>query len=314
VIRETFDSLAREVSKAVIGQDDAARLILTAMVVRGHVLLEGVPGTGKTLLAKAVAAATDASFKRIQFTPDLMPSDVTGTNVYNPACGDFRFVPGPIFTDVLLADEINRAVPKTQSALLEAMEERQVTVDGERRPLSGRFLVIATQNPVEFEGTYPLPEAQLDRFALKATVSYPAPDAEAEVLRRHSEGFDPHDIGSMGLAKVMTADALAALRKEAFAVRVDAAVIDYVRRIAEASRRDDALALGVSTRAAAHLLVTAKVAAASEGRDFVLPDDVKAMAVPVLAHRLIIQPEAEVAGLTAAAVVERVLAAVDVPR
>jgi MoxR-like ATPase len=314
VIADTFDKVSQEVTKAVVGQEDAARLILTAMVMRGHVILEGVPGTAKTLLAKAIAAITDASFKRIQFTPDLMPSDITGTNVYNPARGDFTFVAGPVFTDVLLADEINRAVPKTQSALLEAMEERQVTIDGARRALSDRFLVVATQNPVEFEGTYPLPEAQLDRFSIKVTVGYPGEAHEAEVLRRHSAGFDAQNIDAIGLDKVITAPLLADLRREAFAVRVDESIIGYAGKLASASRRQDALTLGVSPRAAATLLVASKVAAAAEGRDFVIPDDIKRMAVPVLAHRLILQPEAEIEGLNASSVIDRIFAGIDVPR
>jgi MoxR-like ATPase len=314
VISATFDRALGELTKAVMGQEEAARQILTAMIVRGHVLLEGVPGTGKTLMAKALAAMTDATFRRIQFTPDLMPSDVTGTNVYNPSRGEFSFAQGPVFTDVLLADEINRAVPKTQSALLEAMEERQVTIDGVRRMLSERFMVIATQNPIEFEGTYPLPEAQMDRFMMKTRVTYASPQAEMEVLQRHSMGFDAQNVEAIGLEKVITREGLAQLRAEAFAVRVDGGILDYVEKIATTSRSMEALALGISTRAAAHLVVVSKVTAAAEGRDFVIPDDVKRSAAPVLAHRLILQPEAEIEGLTQVSAVERIFASVDVPR
>jgi MoxR-like ATPase len=314
VISEVFERVEREVTKSVVGQEEAVRLILTAMVMRGHVLVEGVPGTAKTLLAKSIAVISDASFKRIQFTPDLMPSDITGTNIYNPAKAEFTFVAGPIFTDVLLADEINRAVPKTQSALLEAMEERQVTIDGARRPLSERFIVVATQNPVEFEGTYPLPEAQLDRFTMKVDVTYPSADCETEVLRRHSAGFDAQNVDRLGFEKVLTAAVMAELRSEAFAVRVDEEVLAYVGKLAAASRKQEALTLGMSTRAAGNLVVASKVAAAAEGRDFVIPDDVKRMAVPIVAHRLILQPEAEIEGLNAAGVIERIFAGIDVPR
>ncbi len=314
MISELFNRVLTELSKAVVGQDDAATLVLIALVARGHALVEGVPGIAKTLLVKALAAITDADFKRIQCTPDLMPSDVTGTNVFSPATGEFRFVAGPVFTDFLLADEINRAVPKTQSALLESMEERQVTVDGVRRPVSERFVVVATENPVEFEGTYPLPEAQLDRFMLKISMSYPSPEDEVEVLRRHGSGFDPQDIESLGLRKIVTSRDVEEMRSEALSVRVTDEILKYVTDLAIASRDLEGVSLGISTRAAANLLVVSKIAAAAAERDFVVPDDVKNMAPHVWSHRILLQPEAEVEGMTAGAALERTFAMVEVPR
>ncbi len=314
MIQEVFDRVAQELSGAVVGQNDAARLLLMAQVARGHTLLEGVPGIAKTLMVKALAAITDGSFKRVQCTPDLMPSDVTGTNVFSPATGEFRFVPGPLFTDFLLCDEINRAVPKTQAALLEAMEERQVTIDGGRHQLAERFIVVATQNPVEFEGTYPLPEAQLDRFMLKISMTYPQGDAELDVLKRHGAGFNPQDIESLGLARVMTSGDIDRMRRQAFAVSIEDDVLRYIGALAAASRAQPGVALGISTRAAANLVVLSKIAAAAHQRDFVVPDDVKQMAGPAWTHRVLLQPEAEVEGLTPSVALERTFAAVEVPR
>jgi MoxR-like ATPase len=305
-----------EVGKVIVGQEGTLSGLVTALLVGGHVLLEGVPGVAKTLLAKAIAAALDLEFTRVQFTPDLMPSDVVGQLIYSSAAtgaGAFHFREGPVFTNLLLADEINRTPPKTQAALLEAMEERQVTVEGQARPLPDPFIVVATQNPVEYEGTYPLPEAQLDRFLLKLQVTYPSADQEREVLRRHDEGLDPHDIASV-VRPVASAADLAAGRAQVDEVRVEEPVLDYLVAIARATRESPSLSLGVSPRGTAMLLHAAKAWAWLVGRPYVTPDEVKAMARPALRHRIQLRPEVELEGVTADAVLDGLLATVPVPR
>jgi MoxR-like ATPase len=300
--------------RVVVGQTQVLDGLLLGLLTGGHILLEGVPGTAKTLMARSLAAATEARFRRVQFTPDLLPSDIVGTSVFRADTGRFEFREGPIFTDTLLADEINRAPAKTQAALLEAMEERQVTADGVRMPLGDRFLVIATQNPVEFEGTYPLPEAQLDRFFLKLEVPLPTADAEAELLRRVDRGFSPLDLGAAGLRTVVGPEQLRDARLEAAAVRVTDGIISYITQLCAATRTSPDLALGSSPRGAIALLQGAKALAASAGRDYVVPEDVRDLCVPALRHRLVRRPEAELAGVTEVAAVERAAARVPVPR
>jgi MoxR-like ATPase len=303
-----------EASKAVVGQEEAFTQILIALFCGGHVLLEGVPGTAKTLMAKTLAALTGVEFKRVQFTPDLMPSDVIGTQVFEMGTGQFRLRKGPVFTNILLGDEINRAPAKTQSALLEAMEERQVTIEGERLPLPEPFFVMATQNPVEYEGTYPLPEAQLDRFLFKVIVDYAPQEVEIEVLRRYHAGFDAHRLETVGLRPVMNPEILAQCRAEIRHVQVDDGVLKYVTDIAQASRKSLDLILGGSPRASISLLLAAKTWAAMQNRAYVTPDDVKFLARPVYRHRIILKPEAEIEGLTPDTAMARILARVEVPR
>jgi len=309
-----FSQLRSEAAKVIVGQDAVFEQVVIAFLAGGHVLLEGVPGTAKTLLAKTLARLIDAEYGRIQFTADLMPSDVVGTQVYDLNSGRFNLRQGPIFTQILLADEINRAPAKTQSALLEAMEERQVTIDGVGYPLGDTFMVLATQNPVEYEGTYPLPEAQLDRFLFKVRVDYPPAEAEEEVLRRYHTGFDAHKLDAVGLAPLVQRDNLAALRAEIQSVTVEPGILAYITRLVGATRRSPDLLLGGSPRASIALLQTSKVHAALQGRDYVTPDDVKPLAAPVLRHRIILRPEAEIEGIDADGAVRRVLAGVDVPR
>jgi MoxR-like ATPase len=303
-----------EASKAVVGQEEAFTQILIALFCGGHVLLEGVPGTAKTLMAKTLAALTGVEFKRVQFTPDLMPSDVIGTQVFEMGTGQFRLRKGPVFTNILLGDEINRAPAKTQSALLEAMEERQVTIEGERLPLPEPFFVMATQNPVEYEGTYPLPEAQLDRFLFKVIVDYAPQEVEIEVLRRYHAGFDAHRLETVGLRPVMNPEILAQCRAEIRQVQVDDGILKYVTDIAQASRKSLDLILGGSPRASISLLLAAKTWAAIQNRAYVTPDDVKFLARPVYRHRIILKPEAEIEGLTPDTAMARILARVEVPR
>jgi MoxR-like ATPase len=312
--RAAIVAVRDEVAKVIVGQDGIVSGLVTALLVHGHVLLEGVPGVAKTLLVKTLAASLNLDFKRVQFTPDLMPSDVTGQVVYEQREGTFRFRPGPVFTSFLLADEINRTPPKTQAALLEAMEERQISVEGEARPLPVPFLVAATQNPVEYEGTYPLPEAQLDRFLFKLMVGYPTAEQEQSILSRHDEGLDPHNLAAAGVRPVASAADLAAASAEVGTIRTDPAVQAYIVAIARATRDSPSLALGVSPRGAAMLLRAAKAWAWLSGRDFVTPDEVKAMARPVLRHRIQLRPEVELEGVTADGVLDGVLAVVPVPR
>jgi MoxR-like ATPase len=312
--QELAQALRREASKVLVGQEEAFTLLLIALLSGGHVLLEGVPGTAKTLMAKTLARLVAAEFKRVQFTPDLMPSDVVGTQVFEMGSGQFRLRRGPIFTQVLLGDEINRAPAKTQSALLEAMEERQVTIEGERLPLPEPFFVVATQNPVEYEGTYPLPEAQLDRFLFKVLIDYAPQEVELEVLRRYHQGFDARALDNVGLQPVITPAALAECREEIRGVQVEEGILRYISAIAQESRKSLDLALGGSTRASIALLLTSKTYAALQGRTFVVPDDIKFLVRPVYRHRLILKPEAEIEGLNADTAMGRILARVEVPR
>ncbi|QWF79137.1 AAA family ATPase [Amycolatopsis sp. CA-230715] len=312
--RDALIALRAEVGKAVVGNDAAVTGLIIVLLCRGHVLVEGVPGVAKTLLVRALAAALDLETTRVQFTPDLMPGDVTGSTVYDAHSGEFTFRPGPVFTNLLLADEINRTPPKTQSALLEAMEERQVSVDGTSRALPEVFAVVATQNPVEYEGTYPLPEAQLDRFLLKLTVPAPSRDDEIGVLTRHASGFDPHDLAAAGLRPVAGAEQLAAARAEVAGVTVGPEVIGYVVDLCRATRELPSVRLGVSPRGATALLAASRAWAWLAGRGYATPDDVKALARPALRHRIGLRPEAELEGVTADGVLDRVLASVAVPR
>ena len=307
-------SLRAEVAKAVVGQDAAVTGLVIALVCRGHVLLEGVPGIAKTLLARAFCRALDLRTTRVQFTPDLMPGDITGSLVYDARSAEFSFRPGPVFTNLLLADEINRTPPKTQAALLEAMEERQVSVDGTPRPLPDPFLVAATQNPVEYEGTYPLPEAQLDRFLLKLVLPLPTRSEEITVLDRHVAGFDPRDLAAAGVRPVATAGDVAVARAAARSVSVRPELVAYVVDVCRATRDSPAVRLGVSPRGATALLHAARAWAWLSGRDYVVPDDVKALARPALRHRIGLRAEAELEGATPDGVLESVLANVPVPR
>ena len=311
--RRAVNAVRQEVAKVVVGQEGTLSGIVAALLVGGHVLLEGVPGVAKTLLVKAVAGAFDLEFKRLQFTPDLMPSDVTGQLVLD-ADRSFRFRHGPVFTNLLLADEINRTPPKTQAALLEAMEERQVSVDGVPRPLPEPFLVAATQNPVEYEGTYPLPEAQLDRFLLKLTMPIPAREDEIDVVTRHAAGFDPRDLVAAGVRTVADVTALDEARRSVATVTVSPEVAGYVVDLARATRAASGVELGVSPRGSTALLAAARAWAWLSARDFVTPDDVKTVARPAWRHRLQLRAEAQLEGSTADGVLDAVLSAVPVPR
>jgi MoxR-like ATPase len=314
LVQEIANQIRAEAAKVLVGQEEPFTHLLIALFSRGHVLLEGVPGTAKTLMAKTLAALTQTEFKRVQFTPDLMPSDVTGTQIFEIGTSQFRLRQGPIFTNVLLGDEINRAPAKTQSALLEAMEERQVTIEGQRLPLPEPFLVLATQNPVEYEGTYPLPEAQLDRFLFKVLVDYAPQEVEIEVLRRYHRGFDAHHLERVDLQRNVTLETLAQCQEQIRGVEVDDGILKYITDIAQASRKNLDLVLGGSPRASISLLLAAKTWAAMQGRGFVVPDDVKFLVRPVYRHRVILKPEAEIEGLNADTAMTRILARVEVPR
>lgn len=312
-LRQALARVRAEVGRAVVGQDGAVTGLLIALLARGHVLLEGVPGVAKTLLVRALSRSLSLDTKRVQFTPDLMPGDVTGSLVYDASTSDFTFRRGPVFTNILLADEINRTPPKTQSALLEAMEERQVSVDGRTLALPDPFIVAATQNPVEYEGTYVLPEAQLDRFLLKLVLDLPERDAEIEVLTRHAAGFDPRDLGAAGVTPVLDAAQLAAARAAVARVGVSPDVLGYMVDLARATRQSPSVRLGVSPRGSTALLAAAKAWAWLGGYSSITPDHVQAMVLPVLRHRVQLQPEAELEGVGAEAVLRSIVQNVRVP-
>jgi len=312
-LRKSLTRVRAEVGKAVVAQDGAVTGLIIALLARGHVLLEGVPGVAKTLLVRTLSHALSLDTKRIQFTPDLMPGDVTGSLIYDGAAGEFSFRAGPVFTNILLADEINRTPPKTQSALLEAMEERQVSVDGTTRALPSPFIVAATMNPIEYEGTYSLPEAQLDRFLLKLVLEIPERDDEVEVLRRHANGFNPRDLAGAGVTPVLGATELAAAQAAVAAVGSSPDVLAYLVDLARATRNSPSVRLGVSPRGTTALLAAAKAWAWLSGYDSITPDHVQAMVLPVWRHRLVLQPEAELEGVSVDAILRGVLQQVQVP-
>ena len=303
-----------EIEKAVKNQPEITDYALTCLLSRGHVLIEGVPGLAKTLWVRALSRAIDVGFKRVQFTSDLMPSDILGMKIYNMEQGAFTLKKGPLFTNFFLADEINRTPPKTQSALLEVMEERAITIDGETIVLESPFMVIATQNPVEYEGTYPLPEALVDRFMMKLLITYPGVSAERDILSMYNQGFNAADIDTAGIQTVATAADIEKAREEIREVVVDESILTYIVSIIETTRRVNAVAIGASPRGSVALLNNAKAYAAIKGRDFVSPDDIKELALPILRHRIILKPEAEIDGMKTDRVIEGILAQVKVPR
>jgi MoxR-like ATPase len=307
-------AVREELAKAIVGQEAVVDQLLVAVLANGHVLLEGVPGLAKTLLVRSLARALGIGYGRVQFTPDLMPSDIVGTLVFDPKTLEFKLRKGPVFVGVLLADEVNRTPPKTQAALLEAMEERKVTIDGEPHELPPPFLVFATQNPIDFEGTYPLPEAQQDRFLLKIVVDYPEPHAELKVLQLHHQGFRPQDLDAAGIQPVLSAEGLAELQVEVAATTVEDKIFDYIYSLVSATRHSNDFLFGASPRAGIALLQGSKALARLRDRDFVIPDDVKDLALAVLRHRVILRPEAEVEGLRLEAVLNSLIAAQVVPR
>ena len=312
-LRDAFGRVRSEVGKAVVGQDGAVSGLIVALLTGGHVLLEGVPGVAKTLLVRSLSAALDLRTTRVQFTPDLMPGDVTGSVVYDAKAGDFEFRRGPVFTNILLADEINRTPPKTQSALLEAMEERQVTIDGETHPLPHPFMVAATQNPVEYEGTYTLPEAQLDRFLLKLVLDLPARDSEVEVMQRHADGFNPRDLAAAGVSAVVTGEQITEARALVGDVRASAELLGYLVDLARATRQSPSVKLGVSPRGTTALLAAAKAWAWLQGAEAITPDHVQAMLLPVWRHRIALRPEAELEGVSADTILRAIVSQVQVP-
>ena len=310
----TVAHILNELRKTIVGQAEVIEQILVAVLAEGHALLEGVPGTAKTLMVKTLAEILGAGFSRIQFTPDLMPSDITGTNVFNMQTSQFSLRQGPIFTDILLADEINRTPPKTQAALLEAMEERQTTIDGERYPLSPIFTVLATENPIEYEGTYPLPEAQLDRFLLKILIDYPAQEAEEEIVARWDTGFNSHHLEQADIQPLPDASAIQRCRMEVKQMRMEPGVQKYIVELVRKTRNHPTILYGASPRASVALLLGSKALAAIRGRDFPTPDDIRDVAMPVLRHRLALRAEAELEGATTDAVISDILKMVEVPR
>lgn len=312
-LRDAFGLVRTEVGKAVVGQDGAISGLIVALLTGGHVLLEGVPGVAKTLLVRSLSAALDLRTTRVQFTPDLMPGDVTGSVVYDAKAGDFEFRRGPVFTNILLADEINRTPPKTQSALLEAMEERQVSIDGETHPLPHPFMVAATQNPVEYEGTYTLPEAQLDRFLLKLVLDLPARDAEVEVMQRHADGFNPRDLAAAGVTAVLNAEQITQARSLVGDIRASAELLGYIVDLARATRQSPSVKLGVSPRGTTALLAATKAWAWLQGAEAITPDHVQAMLLPVWRHRIALRPEAELEGVSADTILRAIVQQVQVP-
>ncbi len=310
----TVAHILNELRKTIVGQDEVIEQILVVVLAEGHALIEGVPGTAKTLTVKTLAQIIGANFSRIQFTPDLMPSDITGTNVFNMQTSQFNMRHGPIFTDILLADEINRTPPKTQAALLEAMEERQATIDGERYPLSPIFTVLATENPIEYEGTYPLPEAQLDRFLMKILIDYPDADEEKEIVARWDAGFNSRHLEHVQIIPLPDANAIHRCRMEVREMRMEHGVQKYIVEIVRRTRTHPTILYGASPRASVALLLCSKALAAIRGRDFPTPDDVRDVAAPVLRHRLALRAEAELDGATTDAVISDILKTVEVPR
>jgi MoxR-like ATPase len=313
-LKMLYQQLQAEASKVLVGLETPFRHLIIALFSQGHVLIEGVPGTAKTLMAKLLAHLIEADYSRIQFTPDLMPYDILGTSIFDMPTNQFFLKKGPIFTNILLADEINRAPAKTQAALLEAMEERQIDLEGEQHMLPPPFMVIATQNPIEYEGTYPLPEAQLDRFMFKILIDSPPLEVDVEVLNRYHRGFDPHDLAASGISPILMRDILSSTQKLIQDVIVEEGILTYIAQLAQVSRQTTDLMLGASTRAAIHVLLAAKTNAALEGREYVTPDDVKWVIPPIFRHRLLLTPEAEIEGLDVEAMIVRLLAEVEVPR
>jgi MoxR-like ATPase len=313
-VREVAMHLREQVHRVVVGQDHAIDLLLVSLLCEGHILFEGVPGTAKTLLARTFAGGLSLEFGRVQFTPDLMPGDIIGTNLFNFQTNSFTLTKGPLFTQLLLADEINRTPPKTQAALLQAMQERAVTVDGIHHELGDGFMVIATQNPIEQEGTYLLPEAQLDRFLFKVVIDYPSRDEERDVVRRHGHRTTMPRLADFDIRPVADLALLIAMRQAIQQIRTSDAILDYIVDLVRATRERPSIAFGASPRAATMLTTASRAYAALQGRDFVLPDDIKALAIPALRHRVVLAPGAEIEGLTAEAVVRQILEQVPVPR
>ncbi len=314
IVQTVFEKIKQEAQKIIVGQEELFQLVVVSLFSGGHVLLEGVPGTAKTLMAKTLAMVVSGKFSRVQFTPDLMPSDIVGTSVYDLTTNQFNLKHGPVFTNVLLADEINRSPAKTQSALLECMEERQVSIDGVRHELPLPFIVLATQNPIEYEGTYPLPEAQLDRFLFKLRVDYPGPEVETQILVNYHHGFNATRLDAVGVESVIDSASLQECQEMIQTVTVEDSIFSYIVNLAEASRKSNELVLGGSPRASIALLLASKTYAALQGRDYILPDDVKCLAPHVYRHRILLKPDAEIEGLTPDDVIDRLLAEVEIPR
>ncbi len=312
--REWYGKIVAELAKVIKGQDEAVQFIVLALLNGGHVLVEGFPGLAKTLMANALSRVIGVNFKRIQFTPDLMPADIVGTTVYDNVKNDFYVRKGPVFTNFLLTDEINRAPAKTQSALLEAMQEKQVTIEGVLYKLEEPFIAIATQNPIEYEGTYPLPEAQIDRFMFKVLVKYPSLEDEKKMLRMFSEGFDSDDLGKSDIRKVCDRDEFMAYRDSLLTVKIDDKIMDYILSIVDMSRKTPGISVGASPRASISLLKSSRAYAVINGRDFIIPDDVAACSFPVLRHRLILETEAEIEGRQPDDFIRSILGRVSVPR
>lgn len=314
LVQTVYEKMKQEAQKVIVGQTELFELVVVSLFSGGHVLLEGVPGTAKTLIAKTLAMVVSGQFSRVQFTPDLMPSDIVGTSVYDLTTNQFNLKRGPVFTNVLLADEINRSPAKTQSALLECMEERQVSIDGIRHELSPPFMVLATQNPIEYEGTYPLPEAQLDRFLFKLRVDYPIPEVETQILMNYHQGFNATRLETVGIESIVDGASLEECQAEIQKVTVEDSIFNYIVGLAEASRNSNELVLGGSPRASIALLLASKTYAALQGRDYILPDDVKFLAPHVYRHRILLKPDAEIEGLTPDDIIDRLLAEAEIPR